>query len=419
VADSARPSGSLLRCVVACAAALPAGCSSRPRCEPAGGVICTIAGTGDNGYGGDGGEALDAVMSLPQDVIAGPGGDLYVLDWNNHRVRAITPDGRMEAIAGSGQVGGDPLDPTGIFDSGLHHPTGMLLDAERNTLVIAGWHQNQVREVDLASGEITVVAGTGDYGYTGDDGPAVDARLELPTAVVRSPDGELVVMDQVNQVIRVIDGGGVIRRLAGLCITERPGGCGVTPLAPCPGSDKLSCDAAVCDYRCAGGYTADGGDAADLRMAQPGDYPGGRMIYDGDGNLLFADPDNHLIRRIAPDGRVDTVAGTAPVDGEPQSGYAGDGGPATAALLDGPVDLARGGDGTLYLSDVYNHCIRAIAADGTIRSVAGTCGERGYAGDGGPATAALLDIPYGIEVIGDALYIADTGNSVIREVGLR
>ncbi len=157
-------------------------------------------------------------------------------------------------------------------------------------------------------------------------------------------------------------------------------------------------------------------------MAQPFGQsadPGGRIVFDGDGNLYFADPANSLIRKIDTEGIVTRFAGTAPVAGLAQSGYAGDGGPATAAKMFNPVDLALDADGTMYVSDVYNHCVRAIAADGTIDTVAGTCGAAGYTGDDGPALAAQLKRPYGVEVHGDFLYIADTGNNVIRAVRLR
>src|SRR5690606_7342509 len=132
--------------------------------------------------------------------------------------------------------------------------------------------------------------------------------------------------------------------IAGQCVVEPlDGDCESAELVPCPGgSGKLTCDPSLCTWPCSPGYTPDGGDALALRMFQPfggAAEPGGRIAYDDDGNLYFADPGNHLIRRIDAGGRVTTIAGTPPVGGEPQSGYAGDGGPATAAKLNGPVDL--------------------------------------------------------------------------------
>ena len=147
--------------------------------------------------------------------------------------------------------------------------------------------------------------------------------------------------------------------------------------------------------------------------------PGGRLLYEPDGSLLFADTSNQIIRRIDADGNVHRVAGVAPVEGVAQAGFDGDGGPALQAHLHNPVDLARDDDGTLYFTDVYNHCVRAIDPDGTIRTAVGVCGQPGYEGDGGPAGEALLKRPYGIEWADGILYVSDTGNNVIRAVRLR
>jgi sugar lactone lactonase YvrE len=109
---------------------------------------------------------------------------------------------------------------------------------------------------------------------------------------------------------------------------------------------------------------------------------------------------------------VTTIAGTG------ADGFAGDGGPATEAQLDSPVDVDFGSDGTLYIADTGNSCIRAVAPDGTIRTVAGVCGTRGDGTDGDAATEGLLSRPYGIAIDGDRIYIADTWNNRVRVVGL-
>jgi sugar lactone lactonase YvrE len=159
-----------------------------------------------------------------------------------------------------------------------------------------------------------------------------------------------------------------------------------------------------------------------MRIAQPFGQsadPGGRLAYDTDGNLYFADPSNALIRMIDTDGIVHRVAGLPPEDGVAQAGYDGDGGPAIDARLNNPVDLAFADDGTLYFTDVYNHCVRAIDPEGNISTVVGQCGTAGTEGDGGPATEAFLKRPYGLEWVDGTLYIADTGNQRIRAVRLR
>jgi sugar lactone lactonase YvrE len=142
------------------------------------------------------------------------------------------------------------------------------------------------------------------------------------------------------------------------------------------------------------------------------------MAFDPAGNLYFADTSNHMIRRIDTDGIVRRVAGQPPKDGVPQRGYAGDGGPALEATLNFPVDLELADDGTLYFTDVHNHCVRAITPDGNIDTVVGECGQKGYSGDGAPARDALIKLAFGIEWVDGRLNIADTGNSVIRTVNL-
>jgi hypothetical protein len=388
------------------------------------GTICTIAGDGQNGYSGDDGPALEAEMSLPQDTLLGPDGSLLILDWNNHRIRKVTPEGEMKHVAGRGELGGTLDDPA---NSDFNHPTGMIFDRTGRHLIIAAWHNSQVTTLDLGNGDIVDICGDGRRAYFGDDGPASTASLDLPASIVFDPDGNLVIMDQANQVIRRVDGDGVIHRVAGLCVLDQPPPAGPGPCespVPCPGgSGKLTCGApeATCGTACNPGYAGDDGDALQLRMAQPFGQsadPAGRIAYDQEGRLVFADTSNALIRRIDTDGVVTRIAGVAPVEGRAQTGYSGDGGPATEAKLNQPVDLAIADDGTIFFTDVSNHCVRAIDPDGNIRTAVGRCGERGYEGDGGPATDALLKLPYGVQWADGTLYVADSGNSVVRAVEL-
>jgi hypothetical protein len=364
-------------------------------------------------------------MSLPQDMLK-LGDDLYILDWNNHRIRRLDASGTMRHVAGRGELGGTLDDPA---NSDLNHPTGFVHDAAGDRLVVAAWHNSKLRSISLATGEITDDCGDGRRAYFGDGGPALTATLDLPASVAFAPNGDLVIMDQANQVMRKVDAAGTISRFAGRCVVDADpplggGKCapGVEPVA-CPApSGKFTCGPvpASCGAPCTPSFTE--GDLMTFRMAQPFGQsadPAGRITFDSAGNLYFADTTNALIRKIGTDNVVSIFAGTPPSDGVPQIGSAGDGGPATSALLFNPVDLAFDTDGTLYVSDVYNHCIRAIAPNGTISTAAGICGEQGYSGDGGPATAGTLKRPYGIELADDVLYIADTGNNVIRSIRLR
>ena len=392
--------------------------------DPEPGIICTIAGSGGFGYSGDDGPALEAEFSLPTDALMGPDGELLIVDWNNHRIRKLTAGGDIVHVAGRGELGGDLDSPE---NQDFNHPTNLLLDPDTGDALIAAWHNSKIRNLDLETGDVTDRCGDGRRAYVGDEGPAVIAAFDLPAAIAWDPDGNLVIMDQANQVLRYVDGDGNVHRLAGNCIIDQPpeaggpGACAAEDLVACPGTNKMACvGMQFCSLPCNGGYAS--GTAETLRMSQPFGQsadPGGRIAYDGDGNLLWVDTENSLVRMLDPEGNDTIVAGTPPVDGVQQKGYAGDGGPATEAMLNRPVDVAIDQDGTIYLSDVSNDCIRAIDPDGVITTFAGVCGDRDYDGDGGPADQAHLKLPYGIELSGDTLYIADTGNSRIRAVRLR
>ncbi|HMG53087.1 MAG TPA: hypothetical protein VK601_06390 [Kofleriaceae bacterium] len=391
------------------------------------GNLCTIAGNGENGYTDHDGPALESRLSLPMDTLAAPDGTLYVVDWNNHRIRKITPDGVIHFVAGNGELGGSIDDPaTGDFN----HPTQIIFDPTGALIYISAWHNSKVRILDVATGKLIDSCGDGRRAYFGDGTLALTASLDLPASIAWDPQNNLVILDQANQVIRRVDQAGLIHRMAGRCVVDEPppvgpGACapGVTPTA-CPApSGKTVCGdpAKYCSVACAPGYSGDDILADDMRMAQAFGQaadPGGRLLYDKQGNLYFSDTTNNLIRMIDTQGMVRRVAGQPPVAGVAQGGYAGDGGPALAAKLNHPVDLALADDGTIYFTDVLNHCVRAIAPDHTVSTVAGMCGTSGFNGDGLPATETLLNRPYGVEWTAGTLYIADTGNSLIRAVHL-
>jgi sugar lactone lactonase YvrE len=399
----------------------PAACA-----DPEPGIICTIAGSGGFGYSGDDGPALEAEFSLPQDTVADPDGGLFILDWNNHRVRKLVTEGDESTvihIAGRGELGGDLDDPA---NQDFNHPTNLLRDPDTGEYLIAAWHNSKIRTLDTEDGTVTDRCGDGRRAYFGDEMAAMTASFDLPAAIAWSPDGELWVMDQANQVIRRVDSEGIVHKVAGNCIIDAPppngpGAC-ETPVACAPPSGKWTCGdpMSTCGAACNPGYA--GGTAATLRMAQPFGQsadPAGRIAFDAEGNLLWVDTENSLIRKLDSEGNDTIVAGLPPVDGVQQKGYSGDGGPADEAKLNRPVDIAIDEDGTIYFTDVFNDCVRAIDPDGTITTAVGVCGERDYDGDGGLATEAHLKLAYGIELSGDTLYIADTGNSVIRAVKLR
>jgi len=301
---------------------------------------------------------------------------------------------------------------------GFNHTPDLLV--HDGYLYLSSWHNSRILRVELDSMLVENYAGTGcPTGcrrlYFGDEGPALDAALDLPTAVAMDRDGNLAIMDQANQVIRMVDRDGIIHRLAGNCIAENDAPCepGQEPVA-CPGSNKLVCGSLEeCSKECTPAYAGDGGDRLDMRLAQePGQdaLPGGRLAYDPDGRLVLADTLNHRLRRIDREGIVTTIAGTGEI------GFAGDGGASVDAQLNMPIDVEIAADGSIFFADTGNHCVRRIDLSGIISTAAGRCGESGFEGDGGDPTDALLNLPFGIELDGDRMYVADTLNHRVRVV---
>jgi DNA-binding beta-propeller fold protein YncE len=390
------------------------------------GVICTYMGNGKAGPGEDGARPRDVRLYLPQDLTFGPDGQPYVLDWNNHRVRTLV-DGRVHTVIGNGDVGDAPDgQATGVP---LNHPTHVAFDAE-GRIILSAWHNSKVMRCDLEAGTLDTITGDGDRSYSGDGGPAKNADLDLPVATVFDRQGRLLLMDQANQRIRRIEEDGTIQTVVGpsaeflpvpagyerVCVENAQG------VEQCKLCLPSAADEASCPAQKPQGFAGDGGPGTEAVIFQPFSQsapPAGRMEMGPDGVLYFCDTGNHRIRALDEDGSVRTVAGSGPdqFDRSFEGGYAGDGGPATEALLARPTDVAVDPDGNLYIADTFNGCIRRVDTEGTITTVAGQCGTLGYSGDGGSPTEATLDRPYGVALDADRnLYIADTHNHVIRVV---
>ncbi|MGB8842932.1 MAG: hypothetical protein WCC64_17900 [Aliidongia sp.] len=237
---------------------------------------------------------------------------------------------------------------------------------------------NIVREFTVG-GTISTAAGAPSQtgGFAGDGGLATAAMLSDPTAVAVDSTGRVFVADAGNRRIRMFTPGGDITTVAG--------GGGTS------GVDGLG----------------DGGPATAANLA----FPQG-VAVDGKGNIYIADTFNRLVRVFTVGGTISVAAGTPG-----SSGFGGDGGPATSALLDSPQAVAVDGAGNIYIADNGSHVIRRFTLGGTIATIAGTPNQAGYGGDGGPATTALLNGPSGLTVdaAGD-IFIADSGNGVIRKI---
>ena len=280
---------------------------------------------------------------------------------------------------------------------------------------------------------ITTVAGNGTSGFTGDGGPATAAQLSRPFSVAVDKTGNVYIADFF---IRKINTSGIINTIAGTTGMGFGGDGGQATLAQFYGiycvivdtsgnlyvSDsynnrvrKITTDGIVNTIAGSGatgvwggGYSGDGGQATNARLHEPQG-----LAIDNSGNLYIADMGNSCIRKVTPSGIITTFAGTT------DTGYAGDGGPATAAVLYCASDLATDANGNVYIGDFHNQCVRKVDRFGIITTVAGKGGSSncGYSGDGGPATDALLCLPAGmaLDLEGD-LYIAATNDYSIRKV---
>jgi DNA-binding beta-propeller fold protein YncE len=395
-----------------------------PSCKNSG-DICTVAGAGTEGFLGDNGPAWEAYLSYPMDMAIGPDKLLYIVDWNNHRIRRVDAQGNIHTIAGTGEIG----DTTGLEDaSSFNHPTAIAFDPEGNVL-IAAWHNSRLKKLDITTGALTNFAGSGKRWYSGDGAAAATADLDLPASLALTPDGSIIFVDQANQLIRKIDAAGNISHIAGQCIIGKPADSNDMPM-PCPQgagiqpnqkqvyASVLAANPAVCtNYTaCAAAFAGDGGPAMQARLGEPvgqAAIPGGRLYLEASGNIVFADTANNRVRKLDTSGNISTIAG----NGTTTYAAADEGQPATSVGLSEPVDIDEDSAGNIYLSDVKHSCIRKIDTDGKITTFAGRCGNSGYSGDGATATAAELNNPFGVSVDpAGNVYIADTQNNVIRMV---
>ncbi len=329
------------------------------------GVISTIAGTGQPGDTGDGGQATAAQLDEPSDVARGPAATIVIADGRNARLRTVAVDGIIATLAGTGA---GTIETIGDGGTSLHatldQALGIAVDQSGAILVADTGHQ-RVRRFE-PDGLASTIAGTGEGGFGGDGGPATAAAFSEPYQVAVGNDGRLYVTDYLNFRIRRIDVDGTIATIAG------NGGYAIAP------------------------------DGAIATMAPMGDA---RMLtVDNLGRVYFAEGSTNRVRMIDTAGALQTVAGINSGTGL----FAGDGGPATAARLSFPRALAVADDGTLYIGDHFNNRIRRVTPDGIITTVMGT-GVRGTTGDGGSATAAGVDYVNDLKLDAEGrLYVAES-----------
>ncbi len=346
-----------------------AGDGTRRSAQTIGQSIVTVAGTGINGFSGDGGPAVKATMRGPNGVTATADGSLYFADSFNWRVRRVSPDGIITTVAGNG-TRGSAGDGGPAVNAELNGPADVAV-APDGTMYISEFFGHRVRRVS-PDGIITTFAGTGTAGFTGDGGPAAAAQVNNPFGVSVARDGSVYIADYGNSRIRRVGPDGVITTVAG----------GGPP-----------------------GLLGDSLPAVQATLVQPPFAAVGP-----DGQLYIADAGHKRIRRVRSDGIITTIAGTGGCC------YDGDGGPAVAAKLSGPFWVAFGADGSLFIADFNNERVRRVGPDGIISTLVGN-GDFRSSGDGGPPLSAGID-PGTIVVGADgALYIGDVAGSRVRRVG--
>lgn len=484
----------------------------------AAGAVTIVAGrSGTPGFSGDGGPATSATLNAPMGLAIDGSGNIYISDTNNHRIRRVNSQGVIETFAGTGVAGSAPnnspvatalLNGPGslainrqgdiflgdgrngvvrrirggimntIAGSGnnqsipgrasqtrLLSPASLSLDSNQQLLVIDVLAR-RVYRIDSAADTIDAVAGANITSGGGDGGPATVASFLTPYGVAVGPSGSVYVADAQDHRVRRIDSNGVITAFAGNGRAEisGDGGPAVNAGLGLPrgmafdrsGNLYIACVRGALVRRVTpegvistfaggqlAGFTGDGGAATSARLQAPN-----AIAFDGEGNAYIADSGNHRIRRVSSNGTISTVAGSA------QSGFAGDGGPATEARLLSPSGVAVDAEGNLFIADTQNNRIRrvsragvittvaqvtgpgliafdaqgnlltaqgrnqirAIAPDGTQRVIAGSAAE-GFAGDGGPAALARLSIPAGIAIgLNEEIYFADQANERVRKL---
>lgn len=336
-------------------------------------TISTFAGNGTKGFSGDGGPAHQAQLADPNGVARGPDGRLYICDTANHRIRAVDREGTIRTVAGSGAKGfsgdGGPA-----LEAALNEPYEVRFDSAGNVVWVERL-SHSVRRLEIATGRIATLAGTGTPGFSGDGGPATKAQLNEPHSLAFDRDGHLYIADVKNHRLRRVDARtGVIETILGTGKREpTPDGAPLSPATPVAGPRALDVD-----------------------------RNGHLWLALREGNALYR---LDLARRT-----VHHVAGTG------AKGHAGDGGPARIALLNGPKGVAVAPDGSILIVDTENHTIRSVNPHrGTILRVAGT----GAAGDGpeGDPLGCALDRPHGVYVDADgAVFIGDTETHRVRVI---
>ncbi len=344
-----------------------AGCLSAVKAQY---VISTAAGNGTSASGGDGGPALSASFNSPHGVAFDAAGNMYVSEFGGNRIRKISTGNIVSTFAGNGT--GNYSGDGGLATSAtVNKPVGMCFDASGN-MFFADYLNHCIRKI-TPSGIITTVAGTGGVsGFGGDGGLATSALLNSPCDVKVDAAGNLLIADSFNNRVRAVNTSGIIFTVVG---------------------------------NGTGSSTGDGG----LSTSATVNFPAG-VYLDASGNIYITELNGHRVRMINSSAIISTIFG----NGTPSS--TGDGGPATAATVNGPGTIIGDPSGNLLISEYYGQRIRSINPSGTVTTIAGT-GVGSFSGDGGPATSATMNGPFQIALdASNNIYVGEYLNSRVRKL---
>ena len=336
------------------------------------GSVSRFAGNGIRGYSGDGGPAIDASLNGPSGIYADKSGNVFLADTANYRIRKIDSTGIITTIAGNGVDGVSP-EGTIAVNASIGETYSVAEDSLGN-IYFADSENNRIAKIDI-HGLLTTVAGKAKSpGNSGDNGPATAAQLTYPLSVTVDPSNNIVIADTSNNVIRVVNTSGIIKTLAG---TGKPG------------------------------YSGDNGPATSALIYQPW-----TVSADLNGNILFVDYDNDVIRRIDTKGVITTVAGNA------KAGLGTDNVPATSSSLYYPFGVAAEAAGSFLIADFSNNTIRRVSTSGIITTIAGN-GFKTISPNGGAASSAILANPTNVAIdLNGNLLVADWNNQLLERVTL-
>lgn len=333
--------------------------------------VITILGTGKLGYSGDGGPADQAECAEPFGVLIGPDGALYVCETKNHIIRRVDlKTGIATTVAGTGEKGysgdGGPA-----LQAELHEPYEIRFDKQGNMYFVEMLNHT-VRKVDAKTGIITTVAGTGKKGYSGDKGPATQAELNVPHSIAFDGQENLYICDIGNHRVRKVD--------------ARTGN--ITTFL---GNGKKA-------------FLKDGSPIGPIAVSGPR-----ALDFDGENLWLALREGNAVYRLNLQQKSVSHIAGKGG-----KSGYTGDGGPALEADLAGPKGIAVDAQGNVYIADTESHTLRRIdGKTGVITTLVGN-GKKGDGPDGDPLSCKM-NRPHSLCIADDGkIYIGDSSNNRVR-----